>query len=413
MRKYLSVIVFLCVIFGFTIGSAVVPSKKFSEMEKRNLQKKPKVSVSSVVKGSYQKKYEKYLSDQFFLRDKWVNIYAQLEKNTGKKEINNVYIGKDDYLIEKYSERDFDDELQKMNVKNLASFLDVCSEELGKSNVTCMFVPSKIDVLRNKLSVLEEDYDGNKIVERIRSKVNNKDRVVNLADVLKKRSNEYIYYRSDHHWTTLGAYYAYQEYEKLNGRTAPALKEYKQKVVFDDFLGTTYSKSHVPVKKDEVTTFNRGDEKVSINGNNGEFTSNSYYFEDVAKKSSDRYQLFFSKNTGKIEVTTSAKNNKVLLVLKDSYANCFIPFLSGEYSKIIMIDCRYTKMKMKQIFRQYPEITNVLVMYNIEKFRKDTHISSLQMSLEELKAARTKTNDKDKKDKDSEEDIFSGLVSLD
>ena len=87
MRKYLSVIVFLCVIFGFTIGSAVVPSKKFSEMEKRNLQQKPKVSVSSVVKGSYQKKYEKYLSDQFFLRDKWVNIYAQLEKNTGKKEI--------------------------------------------------------------------------------------------------------------------------------------------------------------------------------------------------------------------------------------------------------------------------------------------------------------------------------------
>ena len=158
MRKYLSVIVFLCVIFGFTIGSAVVPSKKFSEMEKRNLQQKPKVSVSSVVKGSYQKKYEKYLSDQFFLRDKWVNIYAQLEKNTCKKEINNVYIGKDDYLIEKYSERDFDDELQKMNVKNLALFLDACSEELGKSNVTCMFVPSKIDVLRNKLSVLEEDY---------------------------------------------------------------------------------------------------------------------------------------------------------------------------------------------------------------------------------------------------------------
>lgn len=342
-----------------------------------------------------------------------MNIYAQLEKNTGKKEINNVYIGKDDYLIEKYSERDFDDELQKMNVKNLALFLDACSEELGKSNVTCMFVPSKIDVLRNKLSVLEEDYDGSKIVERVRSKVKNKDRVVNLADVLKKRSNEYIYYRSDHHWTTLGAYYAYQEYEKLNGRTAPALKEYKQKVVFDDFLGTTYSKSHVPVKKDEVTTFSRGDEKVSINGNNGEFTSNSFYFEDVAKKSSDRYQLFFSKNTGKIEVTTSAKNNKVLLVLKDSYANCFIPFLSNEYSKIIMIDCRYTKMKMKQIFRQYPEITNVLVMYNIEKFRKDTHISSLQMSLDELKAARTKTNDKDKKDKDSEEDIFSGLVSLD
>ena len=413
MRKYLSVIVFLCVIFGFTIGSAVVPSKKFSEMEKRNLQQKPKVSVSSVVKGSYQKKYEKYLSDQFFLRDKWVNIYAQLEKNTGKKEINNVYIGKDDYLIEKYSERDFDDELQKMNVKNLALFLDACSEELGKSNVTCMFVPSKIDVLRNKLSVLEEDYDGSKIVERVWSKVKNKDRVVNLADVLKKRSNEYIYYRSDHHWTTLGAYYAYQEYEKLNGRTAPALKEYKQKVVFDDFLGTTYSKSHVPVKNDEVTTFSRGDEKVSINGNNGEFTSNSFYFEDVAKKSSDRYQLFFSKNTGKIEVTTSAKNNKVLLVLKDSYANCFIPFLSNEYSKIIMIDYRYTKMKMKQIFRQYPEITNVLVIYNIEKFRKDTHISSLQMSLDELKAARTKTNDKDKKDKDSEEDIFSGLVSLD
>lgn len=151
-------------------------------------------------------------------------------------------------------------------------------------------------------------------------------------------------------------------------------------------------------------------ENVEVNGNNGEFKSDSFYFYEAAKDSFDRYQLFFSKNTGKIEVTTFGKKGRTLLLIKDSYANCFVPFLANEYSKIIMIDCRYTKAKIKHILKQYRDITDVLVLFNIEKFRKDMHLSSLEITAEDLMKI---DKEKDKNEDDEEDDIFADLASLD
>ena len=190
----------------------------------------------------------------------------------------------------------------------------------------------------------------------------------------------------------------------MNNRKVAPLKDYKREVVFDDFYGTTYNKAHTFVKPDEVEIFHTDYENVKINMNNDEIKSDTFYFKDVAQKSFDRYQLFFSKNTGKIEIQTSAKNDKTLLVIKDSYANCFVPFLAGEYSKIIMIDCRYTRLKMKTILREYQEVSDILVLFNIEKFRKDTHLTSLKLTKEDLKK---------EEETQEEDDIFGDLISLD
>lgn len=198
----------------------------------------------------------------------------------------------------------------------------------------------------------------------------------------------------------------------MNEKSIPNLREYKDEIVYDDFLGTTYNKAHIFTKPDEVHIFHADKEKVTVNINNGEMISDSFYFPKAAKEGFDKYRLFLSKNTGKIEVSTSVSNNKILLLLKDSYANCFVPFLAKEFSKIIMIDCRYTKAKMKHIFQQYPDITDVLVLYNIEKFRKDTHLTSLELTSKELRQAKSSKMQSKKKD-DSEDDILKDLISLD
>ena len=412
MKKYLLVVVFVLMSGGFTLGSLFSSPREYSDLENRNLQQSPDISMHGLLEGEYQKQYENYLTDQFFFRDKWVGLHAQLECIAGKKEVNQVYLAEDGYLIEKYSEKDFDSELQNANVDSLSNFLNVTSDVLGKSHVSCLFVPSKIDALKDKVTLFEEDYNGNTVVEQVKDKVKNKERVSNLNNVLSKRSDEYIYYRTDHHWTTLGAYYAFCEYEKMNAKSIPNLRDYKVEMVYDDFLGTTYNKAHISAKPDEVHILHMDEENVTVNINNGEMKSDSFYFPKAAKEGFDRYRLFFSKNTGKIEVSTSTSNNKTLLLLKDSYANCFVPFLSKEFSKIIMIDCRYTKGKMKHIFQQYPDITDVLVLYNIEKFRKDTHLTSLELTEKELRQAKF-SKMQSKKEDDSEDDILKDLVSLD
>ena len=394
---------------GSMVWSMAKSEQKYSEIEKRELAQYPKVSWKRVLKGKFQKEYETYLADQIFARDQWVSLYSNMEFYIGKKEINGVYLGNDGYLVEKYTDQDFDRQLQDANIEILGQFIDAGSEVLGKDHVSCLMVPSKLSVLDNKLSSYIEKYHADKVVKKLQNSTKYPTRVVDLQKTLKKHNDEYIYYRTDHHWTTLGAYYGFCEYQKMTKGKVSELKSYKQEVAFDDFYGTTYNKSHVAVAPDEVTIFHTDYEDVKVEGDQGKISGNSFYFKDAAKKGSDRYQIFFSKNTGKIVIETSANNKelKTLLVIKDSFANCFVPFLAQYYDKIVMIDCRYTKMKIKNIFKEFPEITDVLMMFNVEKFRQDTHLSALKTTAADLqKKEKAQTED------DEEDDIFSNLISL-
>lgn len=415
--RIISVILFLCMLNGAAVCSFLSPIRDFSDMENRALFQKPKLTEKAVLSGNYQKKYEKYLSDQIFFRDTWVGIYANMQRILGKREINGVYLGKNGYLIEKYSEDDFDLEQENANEGLLADFLNTCMDVYGDSHVSCLFIPSKIEILQKKMPDFAEQYSSEDIVKEVKKRLKSDARVSSLLETLRDHEDEYIFYRTDHHWTTLGAYYAYEAYKKMCKEKVPKLSEYTCENVYDDFLGTTYNKAHVYTKPDEVAVFHKNDEKkkIQIDENNGELFSDSFYFRDAAEKGFDRYQLFFSKNTGKIEVNTDEKNGKTLLVVKDSFANCFVPFLADDYEKIIMIDNRYRKIGIETVFLEYPEITDVLVLFNTEKFRKDTHLSSLRIKKEKLKAicSGDKVNGSDEKSGKDSDDIFGDLISLD
>lgn len=415
--RILSVILFLCMLNGIAACSFLSPIRDFSDMENRTLFQKPKLTEKAVLSGNYQRKYEKYLSDQIFFRDTWVGIYANMQRILGKKEINGVYLGKNGYLIEKYSEDDFDTDQENANKGLLADFLNACMDVYGDSHVSCLFIPSKMEILQKKMPDFAEQYSSEDIVKEVKKRLNSDARVISLLETLKDHEDEYIFYRTDHHWTTLGAYYAYEAYRKMCKEKVPKLSEYTCENVYDDFLGTTYNKAHVYTKPDEVTVFHKNDEKkkIQIDENDGELFSDSFYFRDAAEKGFDRYQLFFSKNTGKIEINTDEKNRKTLLVVKDSFANCFVPFLADDYEKIIMVDNRYRKIGIETVFLEYPEITDVLVLFNTEKFRKDTHLSSLRIKKEKLKAicSGDKENGGDEKSGKDSGDIFGDLISLD
>ena len=99
--KILSIIVLCVMLFGSAVITAVLPKKAYSDLENRNLEQKPQLTKEQFLQGKYQEKYEAYLSDQFFLRDRWVDLAVTLQKQMGKRDINNVYLGKEGYLLEK------------------------------------------------------------------------------------------------------------------------------------------------------------------------------------------------------------------------------------------------------------------------------------------------------------------------
>lgn len=378
--KITGIVLFCLMLGGCAVLSFVLPKKQYSDMENRSLETKPEWSVSDLLSGEYQEHYEAYLNDQMFLRDRWVELAAAMERMAGKKEVNGVYLGKDGYLLEKYGEADFDDAQVRENIRILASFLNDGVKNYGKSNVCCLLVPDKSDAMPDKLP----KYAGTGIkkvkaaVSGLADSLDEPGILLDLRTELSGHGDEYIYYRSDHHWTTLGAYYAYCAWAAQTGHTAGKLSDYRREVAFDDFYGTTYNKAHSKVPADSVEIFHHPNQDgVKIDIDDGETVSDSFYFPNAAVEGFNRYNVFLSKNTAMIQISTKAGTGRSLLLVKDSYANCFVPFLAGDYDQILMVDCRYGKQNVRDLLAQHDEITDVMVMYQANKFMQDTDLKAL------------------------------------
>ena len=138
-------LMFLLFIFGVMILNIIVPDKEFSEMENRKLKTKPKFSVDNLLYNKFTSKYEKYMADQFILRNFWINVKSSTEILTGKKENNDVYLGDDKYLIAKFKKPSEDNLSEKLKAIN------TFSSENKKLSKYIMLVPNKIKVLQDKL----------------------------------------------------------------------------------------------------------------------------------------------------------------------------------------------------------------------------------------------------------------------
>ena len=359
-------------------ASLLIPDKEFSDMENRELAQKPVFSGKLFLDGSYQDNYEEWLNDQFFMRDGWSLLAADLQAVSGRKDINDVYLGKNGYLLEKCQESDFDQGQIDENIKYLSGFLNYSVKHYGKDNVHCMMIPSKAEALKPELPAFVEPFNTTEVLQSLKNSLDKPNILLDVRDILEKYQNEYIYYRTDHHWTTLGAYYAWTGFAKAAGLPVKELGYYQRETVFTDFYGTTYNKAHINVTPDSVELFHSPKENgVHVEMDDGEVVADSVYFPEEAKESFNKYNVFFSKNTFKIVVTTKSDTGKSLLLFKDSFANCFVPFLIKDYDQIIMIDYRYGKFPVKNIIEQYKDVTDVLVMFNTEKFMQNKKLSNL------------------------------------
>lgn len=368
VKKWLPILMFVLIIFGLTGYGLVTEEKTYSATEKRELQTRPKAKKKTIKNGKFQKKYETYLSDQFPGRDEWVALQTNISRLFGKKESNGVYFGKDDYLLEQYDASDFDEEQMQTNIDVLVEFVNRVGE---RADVKVMMVPTKTWVMQEKLPLFAPTYDEQIFYDALQEKFSAVDEqtLIPVDQVLFAHRNEEIYYRTDHHWTTWGAWYGYSAYAQAMGISAEQVRKKSDlQLASSDFLGTTYAKVHQAAKADEISVY-EPQTPLEVIYNMGEKTTQSLY-ETEFLDTEDQYRVFTGGNQAVLEITGGIQNGKTLLLIKDSFANCMLPFLVEDFEKVIVVDLRQLNVGCDALVDMFAP-TDVLVLYNSAQFVRD------------------------------------------
>ena len=364
--KRLPGVIFMVLLLGLAGKEALSHQRTYSPVEKRELQTRPEISITKVLDGRFQKKYESYLRDQFPGRDHWVSFQTDMELFMGKNEIHNVYIGKNHYLLEHYTEKEFDPQQISKNLQALEKFVGKTKQN---ADVYVMMVPTKSWILREKLPAFAPHYKEQRFYDALQQKLEKEDVLISVEPVLDAHKEEEIYYRTDHHWTTLGAWYAYEQYTKaVGGDLQRAQGKKKFRCISKDFYGTTYAKINYARQADKIEIYEPAD-KLRVVYNMGEKKTKTLY-DFSFLKTADQYSVFTGGNQAVLEITGGIKNGKTLLLIKDSFANSILPFLAEDYEKLVVVDLRQLNVSGDRLLEMFSP-TDILILYNSAQFAQD------------------------------------------
>lgn len=372
MKNKIFFIIFMLVWIILIILNFVMPKVSFSEQENRYLAKIPKFSFEKLVNGEYQEDLESYINDHFVFRNMWIKIKSQEERLLGKTENNNVFIGKDDYLFERF---EYTEEAER-NFKDITKIVNKFAEKQEKP-IYFMLIPNSIYINQDKLPDFAETPDQNEIINNFYAKLSDNIKKINVTETLKKNKDNYLYFRTDHHQTSNGAYLAYKEFNDAKGITTLPLSQYNLKMVSNSFLGTFDSKAQIVNQKpDDIMVYeNKNNTNLKEVIYDNEVTKSIYNEEYLNTK--DKYSYFLNGNNTKVVVKTNVENNKKLLVIKDSYAHIMTQFLCNDYQEIHFIDLRYYKKSMSEYIKENG-IDEVLFLYNVSNLATDIGIRNLK-----------------------------------
>ena len=357
--------VIIFIILFFTVADFVTPDRLFSESENRILASKPEFSGEALQQGTYTEDYETYVTDQFVGRDKWIAVKTYMDILLQKKDINGVYLAEDNYLMEQHKPEDYPEELEEEK-------LELLEQLVQRWDATVMLVPTADNILTDKLPKYADYYDETGLLARVRELVGEK-RYVDVYAALREHADEQIYYRTDHHWTSLGAYYGYRAWADATGKFPVIRDAERRETVAEDFLGTLHSRINLPMEGDEIQYYTDTVRNPVTITYDFERTADSFY-EEKYLDTKNKYGYFLDDNHAFVEIQTGYPNGKTLFVIKDSYANCMIPMLAQHYETVYVLDLRYFNGKLFDFMETYEqEGMDVLVLYNCIHFLEEFH----------------------------------------
>ena len=343
---------------GMLLWHLALPDRAQSETENRLLAQRPPFSWAALADGSFTRGVEAYFADQFPLRDQWTGLKARMEQAMGKAEFHGVYLCGDTLIAR------VDPPEEGLEEKNLAYLTRLAAS--AEAPVYLGLIPSAAEVWRDLLPEGAESWDQSAYWERAKAT----EGLAGTADIfgaLASHGAEPVFYRTDHHWTSLGAYCGYTALLASMGETPTPLGE--PETVSDDFYGTLYSASGVHwIEPDTIERYVPGEGVTVENFEKGE-THGLYVDSFLGEK--DKYASFLGGNTPLYIVRNpNAATDKKLLVVRDSYSDSLAPFLSQYFSEIHLLDLRYYRTSVAQ-YAQENSMDQIFVCYSVENFAKD------------------------------------------
>ena len=371
-KKYCIFITALfCAFIGlFLVANAAAPDREFSEMENRQLSQMPALSADNLLSGKFMRDFETYTTDQFVGRDLWVALKSSTERVLGKQENNNVYFCDQDTLITRFDQPD------ETKVTENLGYVNTFVENAGIP-VTFSLIPTQACIWAERLHEGAPNASQSDLLDQAQAAVPGA-LWADLYSSLWAHKDEDIFYRTDHHWTSLGAYYGYVGLAQALGYTPVPLDTYSETIRSTEFYGTVFSSSGVRwVSPDTITTY-VPDTGITVtsytydsSGSPVEVPRALYDTSFLSVK--DKYSMFLGGNQSLGVVKTPNADKPKLLILRDSYADSLVPFLTPHFSEIHLIDLRYYKLSLQDYIQQNG-IDQALVLYSVPNFVTDSNL---------------------------------------
>ena len=356
ISQVVTAVLFCAFLAGFGLLHILLPDRTFSPVENRTLSSMPDFSWSALVDGSYTSRLEKYLEDQFPLRDGWMGLKNRYEYLLGKREFHGVYLC-GDRLIHKIE----DASRAEQNIAYLQKLT-----ELTDIPVYLGLIPTAAEVYRDQLPAGAENFDQAAYLKKVRESV--PDAVwVDMEKWVDGASGVSLFYRTDHHWTSAGAWHGYAALMEAMGEPFEPLGT--PETVSENFYGTLYSSSGVHwLAPDTIERYVSGESVTVENFEKGE-THGLYVDSFLGEK--DKYASFLGGNTPLYIIRNpEAASEEKLLVVRDSYSDAMAPFLSQYFAEIHLVDLRYYRTSVVEYARENG-MDRIFVCYSVENFVKD------------------------------------------
>lgn len=390
----LMIALFTVAVTAVPIATIILPKQERSENENRTLTKFPEIinqtkldkaeSFSDVLgavkwdfittrtEDSWMDKFELYFADHLVGREEWVRTKNEIEALAGKTEINGIYTF-DDQMIQTFKEYDVETVNASLNAMNRFA------ESHPDMQCSFMLAPTAQEIFSTKMPSYGGYVSEKAFIDECYKKMQNISTIDSLS-FLSGHSSDYVFYRTDHHWTSLGAYYAYCSAAKTLGYSAYSLDSFNIETASSDFRGTLYSKTlDNSVTPDSIDYYflASGEPEIKMTINDGVKTTvyDSLYVRDYLEVK-DKYSSFTGSNSPLVTIETDVDNGKNLLLIKDSYAHSLVPFLSKHYSKITMVDMRYINTDLNR-FIDLSEYQQAMFMFNAVSFSSDQNVKKI------------------------------------
>lgn len=344
----------------------ILPASEYSEREKRYLEKDPSLTVESVVSGKYGESVESYMADHIPARDFFVGLNAYVDLFSGRQVSKEIYVARDDRLVEAPVVWN-----QAQATKNVAA-VNSLAQTLGR-RLDFMLVPSAGWAVEDQIIGLADPYTDKDQIEQLYAMA---DDAVNTVDVLSvfasSSDRSTLYYKTDHHWTSRGAYTAYGAYMASKSSAYPKADEFTVTVA-DGFRGSTYSRAALwTVPAESLELWERTSRLLVTTDDNKQPHEGVFYTDRLNE--ADKYTVFLDGNHPIVRVENPENVGKgSILVIRDSYANCLGAFLAESYETVVLVDPRYYKQPISELCAEQ-DFTDILVCYSLGNFMTDNNL---------------------------------------